>query len=70
MLDGFQATKRLREMESSGALSGRLPVIALTANVTQESEDECKAAGMDYFLPKPLRLNGGSRVTASASGAY
>lgn len=58
VLDGFQATKRLRELEQNGGLPGRLPIIALTANVTQESEDECRAAGMDHFLPKPLKMNG------------
>ena len=58
VLDGFQATKQIREMERSGVLPGHLPIIALTANVTQESEGECKAAGMDHFLPKPLKMNG------------
>ncbi|CDO68498.1 hypothetical protein BN946_scf184499.g23 [Trametes cinnabarina] len=56
VLDGFQATRRIREMEASGQLPGHLPVIALTANVTQESESECKEAGMDHFLPKPLKM--------------
>ena len=58
VLDGFQATKQIRQMERSGALPGHLPIIALTANVTQESEGECRAAGMDHFLPKPLRMTG------------
>ncbi|KAI9056733.1 hypothetical protein FKP32DRAFT_1762952 [Trametes sanguinea] len=43
VLDGFQATRRIREMEASGQLPDHLPIIALTANVTQESETECKA---------------------------
>ncbi|TFK87750.1 hypothetical protein K466DRAFT_490293 [Polyporus arcularius HHB13444] len=58
VLDGFQATRRIRELERSGELPDHLPIIALTANVTQESEAECRAAGMDHFLPKPLRLSG------------
>ncbi|RPD69358.1 hypothetical protein L226DRAFT_539870 [Lentinus tigrinus ALCF2SS1-7] len=57
ILDGFQATKRIRELEQSGELPDHLPILALTANVTQESEGECRAAGMDLFLPKPLRLS-------------
>ncbi|KAI0076824.1 hypothetical protein K474DRAFT_1198151 [Panus rudis PR-1116 ss-1] len=58
VLDGFAATAKIREMEKRGLLGsrGRLPVIALTANVSTESEDKCKTAGMDHFLPKPLRL--------------
>ncbi|KAH9912152.1 uncharacterized protein BXZ73DRAFT_82448 [Epithele typhae] len=58
VLDGFGATRKIRELEARGTMSGRLPIIALTANVTHESEDECKAAGMDHFLPKPLKMNG------------
>ncbi|KAH8099866.1 histidine kinase [Cristinia sonorae] len=56
VLDGFAATVKIREMEKSGTLRSRLPIVALTANVTGESEDRCRAAGMDHFLPKPLRL--------------
>ncbi|KAI0352202.1 hypothetical protein OH77DRAFT_1561431 [Trametes cingulata] len=58
VLDGFQASKRIRELEEGGELPDHLPIIALTANVTQESEEECKAAGMDHFLPKPLKMDG------------
>ena len=39
-------------------LPDHLPIVALTANVTQESEGECKAAGMDHFLGKPLKMTG------------
>lgn len=58
VLDGFAATTTIREMEKAGTLKGRLPIIALTANVTGESEDQCRRAGMDHFLPKPLKLAG------------
>ena len=64
VLDGFQATKQIRELEQSGELPDHLPIIALTANVTQESEGECKAAGMDHFLPKPLKLAGECFIVA------
>lgn len=60
VLDGFAATRQIREMEAKGQLSGRLPIIALTANVTQDSEAECRLAGMDHFLPKPLKIAGQS----------
>jgi CheY-like chemotaxis protein len=32
-----------------------MPIIALTANVMEEHAQECKGAGMDAFLSKPLR---------------
>ena len=47
-------------MERDGVLQGHLPIIALTANVTTESEGRCREAGMDHFLPKPLRMTGES----------
>ncbi|PCH34375.1 hypothetical protein WOLCODRAFT_87468 [Wolfiporia cocos MD-104 SS10] len=57
LLDGFSAAEKIRSMEREGMLSGHLPVIALTANVSTESEDRCREAGMDGFLPKPLVLS-------------
>ncbi|KAI0348204.1 hypothetical protein BDW22DRAFT_64594 [Trametopsis cervina] len=56
VLDGFGATAKIRELEHSGTIQGRLPIIALTANVSAESEEKCRASGMDYFLPKPFKM--------------
>ena len=50
--DGLTLLSRLRQWEARQP--GRLPVIALTAHVTKEMELECRAAGFDYFLPKPV----------------
>ncbi|KAI0789382.1 hypothetical protein C8Q75DRAFT_765386 [Abortiporus biennis] len=55
VLDGFLATMKVRELETRGDLNGRLPIIALTAYVTTEIQEKCRAAGMDYFLSKPLQ---------------
>ncbi|EIN06939.1 hypothetical protein PUNSTDRAFT_135640 [Punctularia strigosozonata HHB-11173 SS5] len=56
VMDGFDATRRIREMEVAGTLKRHLPIVALTANVTSESEEQCRNAGMEFFMPKPLRL--------------
>lgn len=53
VLDGWAATRRLRQWE---AVTGqpRRPVIALTAAVYAEDEARCREAGMDDFLAKPV----------------
>ena len=50
-MDGVATVRALR------AISGgdrRMPVIILSADVTQETREECTAAGVDLFLPKPI----------------
>ncbi len=47
-MDGLEATQYLRQHGYS------LPIVALTANDTDEDRDACRDAGMDDFLPKPL----------------
>jgi CheY-like chemotaxis protein len=49
-VDGLEVVRRLRRQE---AFRG-LPVIALSASVSTSDSEECLAAGMDAFLPKPL----------------
>lgn len=61
-MDGFAATTRIRELERNGTFCGRMWIIALSANVTHESAEKGRVAGMDNFLPKPLRLEGVSAV--------
>jgi CheY-like chemotaxis protein len=52
-LDGLETTRRIKAQHT-----GECPVIiALTANVMRDEDARCRAAGMDGYLPKPLRLN-------------
>ena len=53
VMDGFTATRRIRELERVGGLR-RMPIIALTANVMSEDRELCIAAGMDAHLGKPV----------------
>jgi HPt (histidine-containing phosphotransfer) domain-containing protein len=54
VLDGFEATRRLRDSEHETARR-RTPVIAMTAAVSSEDRAEAYAAGMDDFVSKPVR---------------
>ncbi|HWS64422.1 MAG TPA: PAS domain-containing protein [Steroidobacteraceae bacterium] len=54
VMDGFTATRRIRERESREGRGIHLPIIALSANVMSEDRDNCMAAGMDAHLGKPL----------------
>jgi Amt family ammonium transporter len=53
-MDGFNATRRIREMERSGQLPGHLSVIALTANAIKGDRERCNEAGMDDYISKPF----------------
>jgi two-component system sensor histidine kinase/response regulator len=53
VMDGFTATRRIRELELKRG-GKRLPIIALTANVMSEDRENCIAAGMDAHLGKPI----------------
>ena len=50
-MDGFQATRTIREM--SGSVS-KLPIIALTAHAIKGDKERCLAAGMDDYVSKPI----------------
>ena len=65
ILDGFAATCQIRELENDGTIRGRLPIIALTADVSHENKDKCRSAGMDFFLGKPVKLQGTITLTSS-----
>lgn len=53
VLDGYNATLRIRELEHS---TGRhLPIIAVTANASAEDRKRCLETGMDEYLAKPFK---------------
>ncbi len=55
IMDGYMATREIRRFEvASGRV--RVPIVAISAHVTQHHIDNCYAAGMDDHIPKPLNL--------------
>eukprot|EP00850_Spirogloea_muscicola_P000713 SM000002S05793 [mRNA] locus=s2:2228623:2232117:- [translate_table: standard] len=70
VMDGYEATKEVRRMEleaaasavnkcaagapDSAAVSPRVPIIAITADVVLGARETCAKIGMDGFLTKPL----------------
>lgn len=53
IMDGFETTQQLRNLPGFATI----PVIALTASVTVEGQDQCQAVGMNDFISKPIDSN-------------
>jgi len=51
VLDGYEAAREIRNRESAGQ---RIPIVALTAHAMKGHDLQCKAAGMDDCITKPL----------------
>ncbi|MCF8349078.1 MAG: response regulator [Bacteroidales bacterium] len=51
-MDGLEATMAIRQHETGS--KKHIPIIALTAGAIKGEEEKSRAAGMDYFLTKPI----------------
>lgn len=58
VMDGFEATKRIREYEA--AAGGHIPIIAMTALAMDEDRENFLSAGMDDYISKPIE--GGAQL--------
>ena len=63
-VDGYEATRTIREMESDGRGSRHITIVALTAHAMEGDRKLCLDAGMDDYLTKPFSMNGLQRILA------
>ncbi|MBU2897937.1 response regulator [Vibrio hepatarius] len=55
VMDGFEATEKIRQIEHEEKRVSHIPIIALTASVVDEDIQKCFAVGMDDYVPKPFK---------------
>ncbi len=51
-VDGYMATEKIREFEA--VHGGHVPIVAMTAFAMVGDKEKCLAAGMDYYVSKPI----------------
>jgi CheY-like chemotaxis protein len=53
VMDGFEATGRIREMEKK--TGKHIPIVAMTAHALKGDRENCLKMGMDDYVAKPLK---------------
>jgi len=56
VMDGLDATVKIREIEADSGNERRTPIIALTANTMDNDREKCISYGMDEFMAKPFDI--------------
>jgi len=56
-MDGFETTKRIRDLEATSGSLKRMPIVALTAKSMNSDRQNCLEANMDGYISKPHSMN-------------
>lgn len=67
VMDGFEATREIRNLESLDSSLGYTPIIAFTANTINNDREKCVKGGMDDILEKPFDINKFRSILSSLS---
>ncbi|MCP5205852.1 MAG: response regulator [Hahellaceae bacterium] len=54
-MNGYDATKAIRDIEKHRSESTRTPIVAMSAHTMQEYQQKCVAADFDDFISKPFK---------------
>lgn len=57
IMDGYEATRKIRKYEKETAVEKPAVIIALTGSDTDEETDTCLDVGMNKCMLKPFRLH-------------
>lgn len=55
-MDGYDATRMIRVWEQGSKPPQHVPIIAMTANASDEDKKRCLEVGMDDFMAKPVTI--------------
>ncbi|WP_394248134.1 response regulator [Vibrio profundi] len=56
VMDGYEMTESIRQIERAKESKPHIPIIAITANAVADAADQCLSSGMDGYLSKPVEL--------------
>ena len=57
VMDGFEASRAIRDPQTSGLKNHDITIVAMTANAMVGDREKCLEAGMDDYIAKPISVD-------------